>query len=83
MLTEDTIDELFYLYTRPQFYVYMPLVFITIGVMLFAINAVERIQRNFGVNSAQYRTVAKFHRFSYAAISGIIGAQSILFAKTT
>lgn len=39
--------------------------------------------RRHGPRSAKYQSVAKLHRFSYAAVSGIIGAQSVLFAKST
>jgi hypothetical protein len=74
---------LFALYRRPQFYVYVPVVVLTVGTMLVAIRRIERVQREKGSNSPEYQRFAKFHRFSYAAISGIVGAQSIMFAKTT
>jgi hypothetical protein len=79
----NTINQLFALYRRPQFYLYMPLVVAIVVCMLLAIHRVEKQQREFGSNSPEYQRVAKFHRFSYAAISGIVGAQSIMFAKTT
>ncbi len=76
-------EALFALYRRPQFYVYMPVVVLVIVGMLMAIRGVELTQRTMGSNSPEYLRVAKFHRFSYACISGIAGAQSIMFAKTT
>ena len=30
----------------------------------------------------QYQGLIKYHRLSYAALSGLVGAQSVLFAKS-
>lgn len=78
-----TLHQLFDLYKQPSFYVYATVVVLMVVGMLLAIRWVERIQKAFGSNSEQYARVAKFHRFSYACVSGVVGAQSILFAKTT
>ena len=81
--TDFTTAQLFKLYTRPQFIVYCPLVVAIIIGMLLAIRYVERILTLYGQSSAQYARYERFHRFSYACVSGIAGAQSIMFAKTT
>jgi hypothetical protein len=78
-----TSEQLFKLYTRPQFIAYLPIVAAVIVAILLAIRYIERLQATFGSHSPQYNKHAKFHRFSYACVSGIAGAQSILFAKTT
>jgi hypothetical protein len=41
----------------------------------------ERVRTELGADSALYLKWGKLHRFSYAAVSGICGAQSVLFMK--
>jgi hypothetical protein len=50
--------------------------------MLVMIRQAERVEARFGKTSEHYRKYFKFHRFSHACISGVTGAQSVLFAKT-
>jgi hypothetical protein len=83
VLAAFTSDQLFELYKRPQFIAYLPIIVALILAILLAIRYIERLQASFGSHSPQYAKHAKFHRFSYACVSGIAGAQSILFAKTT
>ena len=75
-------DELFALYTKPNFYLYFGAVVLVVAAWLLAIRWMERVQATRGSSSPEYRRVFRVHRFSYAAISGIAGAQSVLFAKT-
>lgn len=77
-----TLSDLFELYRRPQFYVYAVAVTLILVVWLLWIRWVERVQARFGSNSPEYQRYVRFHRVSYAAVSGIAGAQSVLFAKT-
>eukprot|EP00946_MAST-07B_sp_MAST-7B-sp1_P003759 g3759.t1 len=53
---------------------------IVFGGMLFSKWA-ERVRTELGADSALYVKWGKLHRFSYAAVSGICGAQSVLFMK--
>jgi hypothetical protein len=78
-----TAPQLFALYLKPNFYVYFTVVVVIVLVWLLAIRWMEVIQATRGSKSKAYRRVFKCHRLSYAAISGIAGAQSVLFAKTT
>lgn len=74
---------LFALYRTPEFAVYATVVTLSVLVALFVIHWMERRLRVYGEHHAKYQAVFKLHRFSYAAISGIVGSQSILFAKTS
>ena len=74
---------LFALYRTTEFGVYAATIFLSVVVSLFVIHWMERRLRVYGPNHAKYLAVFKLHRFSYAAVSGIVGSQSILFAKTS
>eukprot|EP01006_Ploeotia_vitrea_P038258 TRINITY_DN66223_c3_g1_i1.p1 TRINITY_DN66223_c3_g1~~TRINITY_DN66223_c3_g1_i1.p1 ORF type:complete len:762 (+),score=334.08 TRINITY_DN66223_c3_g1_i1:41-2326(+) len=77
------VHVLFAFYKKLRFIVYAVVVMGVIGVMSFAIRRVERLREMHGPDSALYRQYYRFHRFSYAALSGIIGAQSVLMSKCT
>lgn len=77
-----SVDELFGFYRTSDFAIYFSVVAVTVTCMLMAIRWVERQQKLYGSNSREYLRHERFHRFSYASIAGIAGAQSILFAKT-
>jgi magnesium transporter len=53
---------------------------VVLGLMLFSRWA-ERVETDLGTDSSLYRKWGRVHRFSYAAISGICGAQSVLLMK--
>lgn len=78
-----TLDALFALYRTAAFGIYASTITVIILVWLVVIRWMERRLRVYGEGHRKYRSVFKFHRFSYAAISGIVGSQSILFAKTS
>ncbi|KAH9261369.1 hypothetical protein BASA81_000001 [Batrachochytrium salamandrivorans] len=77
-----SLEALFALYLTGRFILYAMIV----GGILFAIyvyiKKCERVHTELGQNSAAYQSLLRFHRISYAAESGIFGAQSVLFART-
>lgn len=76
-----TLDQLFGFFGATTFRLYITgIIFLLIGAV-YNIKRMERIQRVYGDDSEEYTSVLKLHRFSYASISGIAGAQSVLFAK--
>eukprot|EP01029_Cantina_marsupialis_P023936 TRINITY_DN603_c0_g1_i10.p1 TRINITY_DN603_c0_g1~~TRINITY_DN603_c0_g1_i10.p1 ORF type:complete len:602 (+),score=120.78 TRINITY_DN603_c0_g1_i10:160-1965(+) len=77
-----TLEQLYSLYERKQFAVYFSVLVVILIVWLLIIRRIEYIQKRHGGDSPQYKSWEKFHRFSYPSISGIVGAQSVLFAKT-
>ena len=82
---QDTLYEvnrLFRFSSRPQSAIYALLVLASMGALCWAIRYVEKLQRE-QTHSEHYRSLIPMHRFSYAALSGIVGAQSALFAKCT
>ena len=72
-------DELFSLFLRPRFLVYALLVCAAVCALYSAIQHVQRIQAE--APAVVYRTYRRHHRFCYAALAGIVGAQSVLLAK--
>jgi hypothetical protein len=54
---------------------YISIVLVVLVVWLLTIRGIENTQRKFGNESPEYMRFFKIHRFSYASISGIIGAQ--------
>jgi magnesium transporter len=77
-----SLDQLFALYRTATFAVYASCIAAVIIGILIAIRVIEGIEKKHGKTSPEYLRFFKFHRFSYSCISGFIGAQSVLFAKT-
>jgi len=76
------MDALFALYYGWKFTVYKYVVgFIILAVYLF-IKRAERLKAALGEESIEYQNIFQLHRISYSALSGIFGAQSVLFART-
>ena len=78
----SSIEKLFGFYFRPRFAFYALVILVLIGGVYAAIHWMEGLQRD-KPNSDEYQRMMPWHRFCYAALSGIVGAQSVLFAKTT
>ncbi|RYG42616.1 hypothetical protein EON68_01615, partial [archaeon] len=77
-----TTEQLFSLYATLTFGLYIASVIFIVATILLTVRYVERLEQRYGSTSAAYLWWFKFHRFSYSCLSGVIGAQSVLFAKT-
>jgi len=51
--------------------------------MLWAVRHIEGVLESFGANSERYGVYKRVHPILYPALSGLFGAQSVLFAKST
>ena len=72
-----SVSDLFAFYLLPRFFVYAVLVVLLCFVFLYYIGIIEQ---NMG-DSVKYASQRSYHRLLYSALSGVIGAQSVLFAK--
>lgn len=77
-----TLEALFALYLTGRFTLYAMIVSGLLLAIYVYIKKCERVHAELGQNSAAYQSLLRFHRISYAAESGIFGAQSVLFART-
>ncbi len=75
------VPSLLGLYRTTSFALYASAIILLIVAVLVAIRYMERVQLLCGLRSVQYQQIVRWHRLSYAALSGITGAQSVLFAK--
>ena len=73
------LDELFHLFVRGRFLLYVAVVCTAMFVLYGCIQHIDRIQAE--APADVYRTYRRHHRFCFAALAGIVGAQSVLFAK--
>lgn len=74
-------DEMFHEFIRARFIVYGILCILAVvglRVICWRCNKVRRADPH-----GAYTKVARYHTFAYAACAGIMGAQSVLFAKCT
>ncbi len=76
------LEQLFGFYEQPRFGLYAIFILVTVGVLWSAIQYMETIRKE-SFRTPVYTRLIKYHRFCYAALSGTIGAQSVLFAKCT
>lgn len=74
--------ELLDLYSRLDFAIYFFWVMVTVTFLYLWIRQIEALEAK-GIDRPEYRRKQKLHQFLYPCISGIIGAQSVLFAKCT
>lgn len=77
-----TAQQLFDLYASPRFGIYMGTVVFVILCIYVAIRWMERVEAREGHSSPRWQRLQKLHRLGYPLMSGITGAQSVLFAKT-
>lgn len=77
-----TAEQLFALYASPRFGIYMGTVVFVILSLLVATRWMERVEAREGHSSPRWQRLQKLHRLGYPLMSGIAGAQSVLFAKT-
>jgi drug/metabolite transporter (DMT)-like permease len=77
-----TLDELIELYHEPLFAMYATLVGVSCVVLFLLTRKMERLLKEKGRSSPEYKRFSKLHSVSYPALSGIFGAQSVLFAKS-
>lgn len=78
-----TLDELVGLYGRPPFLVYAAGVVLVSLFFYFLSRRCEMLKEKHGADSREYCRYKKIHPFCYALLSGMLGAQSVLFAKST
>ncbi|KAH7471057.1 hypothetical protein PRIC1_003133 [Phytophthora ramorum] len=77
-----TVHELVALYREPLFVVYATLMGVSCILLYLLTRRMERLLNEKGRSSPEYKRYAKLHSVSYPALSGIYGAQSVLFAKS-
>ncbi|OWZ08750.1 hypothetical protein PHMEG_00018654 [Phytophthora megakarya] len=78
-----TVHELVALYREPLFSMYAVLIGVSCLILVLLVRKMERVLKEKGRSSPEYKRFAKLHSVSYPALSGIFGAQSVLFAKST
>jgi len=77
-----SVEALFALYLTVRFAFYATILSSTVAGVLWFIRRAERIKADYGVDTEAYRKVFRYHRVSYAFLSGLFGAQSVLFARS-
>eukprot|EP00500_Bicosoecida_sp_ms1_P000682 CAMPEP_0203809258 /NCGR_PEP_ID=MMETSP0115-20131106/2157_1 /ASSEMBLY_ACC=CAM_ASM_000227 /TAXON_ID=33651 /ORGANISM="Bicosoecid sp, Strain ms1" /LENGTH=386 /DNA_ID=CAMNT_0050717975 /DNA_START=78 /DNA_END=1235 /DNA_ORIENTATION=+ len=88
-----TLDELIVLYEEPAFIIYAIVVGGGSVALYVAVRQIEKIYAAATVvgatgglqraKSRRYARFRSFHQFVYPTLSGVLGAQSVLFAKST
>jgi len=78
-----TVEELVSFYARTEFIVYAIVICILFLLFLYLVKHIEGILQSFGLNSDKYEKFRRIHPILYPALSGLFGAQSVLFAKST
>lgn len=76
------IDEMFANFARPRFIVYAIVAAGSLAALRFACWKMKKM-RQADPSGPRYTRLARYHTFAYAACAGIMGAQSVLFAKCT
>ncbi|OQR84458.1 hypothetical protein ACHHYP_13357 [Achlya hypogyna] len=77
-----TLEELIDLFNQLNFAIYATLVVLSCAIMYMYIRKIRAVSMRFGVASERYRVYAKSHSIICPALSGVFGAQSVLFAKS-
>lgn len=77
-----TLDELIQLYGKPFFIVYVVIMVLSSSGLYAFIKFLEKLKLQRGTSSPSYKRFARIHPVCYPALSGVFGAQSVLFAKS-
>ncbi|KDO28741.1 hypothetical protein SPRG_19958 [Saprolegnia parasitica CBS 223.65] len=78
-----TIDELLVLFNQTNFIVYVIVVACTSLALYLYIRKIRAVAIQHGAGSSMHRAYAKTHSVICPALSGVCGAQSVLFAKAS
>jgi hypothetical protein len=77
------LDGLIELYIKQTFLIYIGIVLTLATIAYLTIKHVEWLYNTKGKNHPQYMLYRKVHPILYPILSGLLGAQSVLFAKAT
>lgn len=81
--TEFTsVDYLLHRYTQPTFALYAMVILGIIAFFVISLHQTERSLELGETDALEYARLQRFHRFGYPTLGGVIGAQSVLFAKS-
>lgn len=81
--TSFTLAELEVLFCRAAFVAYVAIVGVVCIFLIGLVRHVELLYESFGSRSSQYAGYKRIHPVLYPVLSGLFGAQSSLFAKST
>mmetsp|Transcript_5523 Transcript_5523/g.10381 ORF Transcript_5523/g.10381 Transcript_5523/m.10381 type:complete len:683 (+) Transcript_5523:274-2322(+) len=76
------IDTLLALYGEPRFAIYAGVILSLLACGMIFAQYIEAVEAASGIQSPEYLALFKYHRFVYTFLSGVAGAQSVLFAKS-
>mmetsp|Transcript_7361 Transcript_7361/g.8449 ORF Transcript_7361/g.8449 Transcript_7361/m.8449 type:complete len:523 (-) Transcript_7361:280-1848(-) len=76
-----TLDCLVALYKRKEFIIYVVVMLATVGILYFGTTRLAKLKEASPFNPGYHRW-KKLHPIFPAALSGFVGAQSVLFAKS-
>ncbi|OQR81596.1 hypothetical protein THRCLA_11587 [Thraustotheca clavata] len=77
-----TLSQLIELFDRQNFIIYATVVGSMCTILYLYLRKIRAISAKFGHGSEKYRHYAKSHSIICPALSGLFGAQSVLFAKS-
>jgi len=75
-----SVREMFGNFAMPRFIIYAVISCAVVALLRYISFRLNKIRRQ---DMHAYHAVARYHTFAYAACAGIMGAQSVLFAKCT
>merc|ERR1719471_2237444 len=76
-----TISDVFAVYGTPNFWIYAAVCTLWGVIGYLYVLKYERIRVEVGATNEAYMKHQKCHRFLLASLAGMVGAQSVLFAK--
>jgi len=76
------IESLLALYQKPRFAIYGLTILVLLTCAYLSVRYIENVVSMYGKRSSKYQKVFRYHRFLYTFLSGVVGAQSVLFAKS-